>query len=81
MAVRQTTVRVPEELIEAAQKAGPTFNDVVIVALEKYLGQERRKRALQEARELREELQRRNVPSGNSAEIVRDLRERGRELD
>ncbi len=81
MATGQTTVRVPEELIEAAQKAGPTFNDVVIIALEKYLGQERRKWALQEARVLREELQGRIAISGDSVDIVRELRERGRDVE
>lgn len=81
MGIKQTTVRIPEELMEAVQKLGTSFNDVVIAALERYLAEKRRESAIQMAAELRQRLRERGAPHGDASGIIRHLRERGRDSE
>lgn len=78
MAIKQSTVRIPQELFEAVQQIDKPFNEVVVDALEQYVRARKREEALRMAAEVRESLRRRNARSVDSVEIVRGLRERGR---
>lgn len=78
MAVKQSTVRIPQELFEAIQQIDKPFNEVVVAALEQYVRARKREEALRMAAEVRESLRRRNAGAVDAVEIVRGLRERGR---
>lgn len=69
MGVKQSTIRIPQELFEAIQGFGKPFNEVRV---------RRREEALRVAAELREALRRRNARPVDSVEVVRSLRQRGR---
>lgn len=76
MAIKQSTVRIPQELFEAVQQMDRTFNEVVVDALEQYVRARKREEALRMAAEVRESLRVRNAGPVDSVEIVRGLRER-----
>ncbi len=78
MGVKQSTVRIPQDLFEAIQGFGKPFNEVVVEALDQYVRVKRREEALRVAAELREALRRRNARPVDSVEVVRSLRQRGR---
>lgn len=81
MAIKQSTVRIPEELFAAVQQIDKPFNEVVVDALEQYVRARKREEALRMAAEVRESLRRRNAGPVDSVEIVRGLRERGRSYE
>lgn len=78
MAIKQSTVRIPQELFEAVQQIDKPFNEIVVDALQQYVRARKREEALRMAAEVRESLRRRNAGQVDSVEIVRGLRERGR---
>lgn len=81
MSLKQSTIRIPEELFEAIRQFGQPLNEIVIDALEQYVRAKKRENAIRTAAELREELRKRRATPANSAEIVRGLRDRGRSYE
>lgn len=78
VALKQSTVRIPEELYESLRQFEQPFNEIVIDALELYIRAKKRENAIRMAAELREELRRRSAEPADSVEIIRGLRDRGR---
>lgn len=81
MSLKQSTIRIPEELYEAIRQFDQPLNEIVVDALEQYVSRKKREKALRMAAELREELRKRGAEPADSVEIIRELRDRGRSYD
>jgi predicted metal-binding transcription factor (methanogenesis marker protein 9) len=70
-------VRVPKKLKEEIQELNLDYAEEVRACLEKIVKKRKMKKALEDADEFRENLQKRTGLTSSSAEFIREDRERG----